>query len=275
MMYAQTNLQLYNQMRQEGYPADDLAVVHAAYDLATKLFTAAFRGSGKPLLAHTVGTASVLCAVRAKATLIAAGALHAAYIFGEFGDGRRGWNARKRAVVRRAVGPEVEQLIADYHQLHWHKSTLPEIAARIHTMDTAERNVLLIRLANELEDHLDLGVLYAGNAERRRQELRSCLYLSVRMSRDLGQPALADELQRVFDEVLSMDVPEALRGCHDYTYLLPPLSHTRTGLVALRQFLDTHPRLSHVLHPASVLSFMSKRQQARLGAALAMISAWV
>ena len=52
LTYAQTSLQLFNQMRQAGYSPDDLATVRRAYDLAMKLFTSEYRGSGKPLLSH-------------------------------------------------------------------------------------------------------------------------------------------------------------------------------------------------------------------------------
>jgi (p)ppGpp synthase/HD superfamily hydrolase len=257
MAYAQTNLQLFNQMRERGYSDDDLAIVRRAYTLATQLFTSEYRGSGKPLLAHLVGTASVLVSLKVRVALVGAAVVHAAYIFGEFGDGRRGSDPAKRSKVRDSVGEEIEALVMHYQQLRWQSSTVAAISARVKDMPPDERDVLLIRLANELEDHLDLGVLYCGNAERRRQDIRSTLYRCVDMSRALGQPLLAAELQRAFDEVLSTDVPEALRSARDWTYAIPPLSHAPTFSVSLRRIVDAHPRLGLMLHPGRLVSRMS------------------
>src|SRR5687767_15961282 len=101
--YAQTNLQLYTQLRRAGYTAEQLVPVRAGYDLAMQLFSASFRGSGKPLLAHLVGTASILAAIGQSRDIVLAGLLHAAYALGDFGDGRFGVSEAKRERVRKAV----------------------------------------------------------------------------------------------------------------------------------------------------------------------------
>ncbi len=252
--YAQTSLQLFNQMRHAGYSQDDLATVRRAYDLAMQLFTSEYRGSGKPLLAHLVGTASVLVSLRARAPLVATAVLHAAYLFGEFGDGRRRTTPAKRAVVRQAVGPEIEELIIRYDKLQWSPVTVPEMLARVESMAPDERDVVLIRLANELEDHLDLGVLYCGNADTRRAAIRSWLGLSVDVARRLGHPALAAELNRAFDEVLSDDLPEVLRQPHMYTHKVPPSSHMLKPRIAVRRFLGRYPRIGRLLRPLARIS---------------------
>ena len=58
--FAQTNLQLLSQMQDAGYAAAEVDRVRAAYAAVLPLFAAHFRGSGKPFLAHLVGTASIL-----------------------------------------------------------------------------------------------------------------------------------------------------------------------------------------------------------------------
>ena len=261
MIYAQTNLQLFNQMRAHGYGERDLATIKKSYTLATQLFTTEFRGSGKPLLAHVVGTASVLCSLEVPAAVLGAAVLHAAYIFGEFGDGRRGGDRAKRHAVREAVGSDIEELVMRYHQLRWDSTTVATIAEGLHRMDPRDKDVLLIRLANELEDHLDLGVLYCGNAEHRREEIRSSLHFCIDLSRALGHPALAFEFERAFDEVLSSDVPQVLRSSRDWTYALPPLSHMPTLSVTLRRILDAHPRLGLMLHPSRLVTAVSNRRK--------------
>jgi (p)ppGpp synthase/HD superfamily hydrolase len=251
--YAQTNLQLYSQLRAAGASNEDLQRVRAGYDLAMRLFTASFRGSGKPLLAHLVGTASILAAAGQSVDIVTAGLLHAAYALGDFGDGRLGMTDAKRARVRQAVGASVEDLVARYTAFDWNRNTIPRIRERVETLSPIERQVLVIRLANELEDHLDYGVLYCGNGEKRREYIRSPLNQSVDMARALGHTQLAAELDRAFRETVSTELPLALRNPHDYTFVQPPASHSPRPKVAVRRYLDHRPRLARLVHPLAAL----------------------
>lgn len=252
--YAQTNLQLYSQLRASGYSEPQLARVRAGYDLAMRLFTASFRGSGKPLLAHLVGTASILAAIHQRDVVAIAGLLHAAYALGDFGDGRLGMTDAKRARVRDAVGEEIEDLVARYTAFDWNRNTIPQIRERVHTLTPIERDVLVIRLANELEDHLDYGVLYCGNGEKRRDYIRSPLNQSVEMARALGLDVLAAELDRAFRETLAAELPPALRNPKDYTFVQRPASLAPRLKVAARQYLDGRPRLARLVHPLAALA---------------------
>ena len=104
---AQTNLQLYNQLVARGWSDPELASARRAYELATDLFAGQLRPSGKTFVAHLVGVASALVTSGARAELVVAGLVHAAYTHGDFGDGR--WDAAesKRTIVRarRSVPP--------------------------------------------------------------------------------------------------------------------------------------------------------------------------
>jgi len=251
--YAQTNLQLYTGLRDAGCTEEDLRLVRSGYDLAMRLFTASFRGSGKPLLAHLVGTASILAAVGRPARIVTAGLLHAAYALGDFGDGRLGMTEAKRKRVREAVGGEVEELVARYTLFDWNRNTIPRIRERVDTLTPIEREVLVIRLANELEDHLDYGVLYCGNGEARREYIRSPLNQSVDMARSLGFTDLAQELERAFQETLAVDLPVVLRNPHDYTFVQPLASYSPRLSVAARRYLDSRPRLAKAVHPIAAL----------------------
>ncbi|HXE81178.1 MAG TPA: HD domain-containing protein [Vicinamibacterales bacterium] len=247
LAFPQTNLQLFGLMRRSGYSEADLRLVRRAYDLAVRVFTAKYRGSGKPLLAHLVGTAGILAWLRAPASLVAAGVLHAAYLFGDFGDAQRGATSEKRARLRREIGREVEEIIGRYDALRWDARSIEEIRSAIGRLAPGDRDVLLLRLANELEDHLDLGVLYCGNAEERRGAIRSWLRGCVDLAQRLDQPALARAFERVFEEILSDEVPAVLRHPHDHTHDVRPLSCTFRPRVALRLFADRHPRFGRVL----------------------------
>ncbi len=251
--YAQTNLQLYAQLRAAGAAEADLALVRNGYDLAMHLCPASFRGSGKPLLAHLVGTASILASVGQPARVVTAGLLHAVYVFGDFGDASRGAGEPRRTRVRAAVGNEVEDLVFRYTHFDWNSGTIPGILERVPSLTATDREVLVIRLANELEDHLDCGVLYCGNGEQRRAYIRSPLNQSVDMARMLRQPMLADALDEAFQETLRAELPAALRNPHDFTFVQPPLSHRPRLKVAVRRYLEARPTLARAVHPLASL----------------------
>lgn len=231
--YAQTNIQLYNHLGELGYARADLAQVHRGYGLAMKLFTGIFRGSGRPFLAHLVGTASVLASLRAPIAVVTAGLLHSAYSHGEFGNYWRGPSDEKRVQVADAIGEEVEDLVFRYTRLRWTAETIGALAYTAASMEAPDRRVLLMRLANEVDDHQDLGLLYVAEVEHRREFIRTALHPGVEMAERLGYPALAIELARVLRETLTADVTPALRGPQDDSFLLAPASHTwRPGVVS-------------------------------------------
>src|SRR5262245_55818099 len=108
--YAQTHLQLLNQLRDHGYSSADLVSVERAHAYARELFTGSYRASGKPFICHLIGTASVLASLTMPVTAVAAGLLHAAYPLGDFGTGWLGSSALKRAQVRQRMGGVIEDL---------------------------------------------------------------------------------------------------------------------------------------------------------------------
>jgi len=241
-VYAQTNIQLYNQLGELGYTTEDVRRVHRAYGLAMQLFTGSYRGSGRPFLSHLVGTASVLASVRAPIEVVTAGLLHSAYSYGEFGNYWRGPDQAKRAHMVTAVGEEVEALVLGYTRMPWTVETIGALA------DTAasskDRQVVLMRLANEVDDHQDLGMLYVSAVERRREFIRTALHRCPEMAERLGYPALALELAHVLDETLSAEVPPSLQGPQNDAFLLAPASHTWRPAVVCRWVLA---RLSHAV----------------------------
>src|SRR5215207_4102039 len=157
---AQTNLQLYNQLIDLRWSADDLRRTRDAYDLAAQLFSGRYRCSGKPFVAHLVGTASVVAAIDGRPGMVSAGLLHAAYDTGDFGNRVRG--AGRRSVLARVVGAQVEHLVDLYAQTPWTAervaSAIDEVARVTPAAD--RRDVFLLRIANEVDEHADLGTRY-------------------------------------------------------------------------------------------------------------------
>ena len=226
--YAQTNLQLFNQLSHSGYSKAELNLIYNAYQLVMELFTGGFRSSGKTFIAHLVGTASILASLGAPGKIVAAGLLHAAYTNGDFGEGKKGINNAKRDKIRLALGEEVEEYIARYTALQWNEKNILAICDRIDTLNSIERDVLLIRLTNELEEYLDLGILYCGELKYQRYVNHSC-NLMVEMAEKLGFPTLAKQLATTFQETTVAEIPSELRNRsgQNISFVIAPNSYQK------------------------------------------------
>jgi (p)ppGpp synthase/HD superfamily hydrolase len=238
MPYAQTNIQLFNQLADDGWTDLDRRQVHAAYELAMTLFAGHFRPNHKPFLAHLVGTASILAANGASPTIVTAGLLHSAYSHGEFGDGSRGINDRKRRQVRCAVGSASEAVIASYTPLKWNLATLSALHANASMMSISEQEVVFVKLADTLEDHLDLGQQYSPNKSMYggpdlQSTWRDAL---VKLAADLALYALAADLEHVLDPHYQTPVSEFLHGRQPGSFVMAPVSHRVRATVKLGRF---------------------------------------
>jgi len=235
--YAQTNLELYTQMCAEGYDGDAQQSVLHAYTLAMHLFAGLYRPSGKVFVAHLVGTASALVEARARLPVVVAGLLHAAYTHGEFGDGWRGMTTVKRTRVATVVGGDAESLIARYTAFRWQCEALSSLRTALSGLDDTDRHVILMRLANELDDHLDLGILRCSDAERRLNLLEG-LAVCVDLARDLGQYRLADALAEAFAACRAAKIPAATsHSSGGGSFLLAPASHRPTLRIRLAHWM--------------------------------------
>ena len=237
--YAQTNIQLFNQLRRAGYSNADLEYLYRAYEVAIRLFTGRFRASGKTFIAHLVGTASILAALRAPIALIAAGLLHAAYTHGDFGKGRQGISSAKRRKLKQSLGEEAEQYIARYTAQPWNEQAISVTHDKLDTLNAIERDIILMHLANTLEDYLDLGMFYYDEPERQGhgRYTDTSAVLQVRIAEQLGFSSLAAELTRVFKEHTTADVPDALRRANHFSFTLPPGSYQRRPAAFFRAVL--------------------------------------
>jgi uncharacterized protein DUF6817 len=260
--YAQTNIQLFNQLRRDGYSDAELGRVRDTYKLAMQLFTGRFRPSGKTFIDHLVGTASILGSLRLPVEVVAAGLIHAAYAHGDFGGGVRCHLRFKRKQVRDAVGHKVEDYVAGFAVLRWNTWAIPLIRDGLESLDPRDRYVLLMRIANEMEDCLDLGVLYCCNAERRLRWIGNTGHIMVEMTEMLGFPALAVELARVFKETAATEFPSELwtGGGHDLSFMIAPKSYrTRLSVVFRHQLVTPLQRLRSAIRVRTRLRSLRQR----------------
>jgi hypothetical protein len=229
---AQTNLALYQQLHRLGYSGEGLARIRAAYEIATRLFAGHFRPCGRTFIAHLVGTASILATLRAKEPVVGAALLHAAYEQGDFGIVR--WRHR-RIYVRRAVGIAIEDVVWRYNQLKWYGDRVTTLFDRFDTLSEFDRTIVLMRLANELEDHMNFAHQLSGKLAYDHRQNRETF---IAMAERLKQPSLTAALRQVFAE------PESLAWlaplCTNYSGSYQLAWPRRSSLRKLLRFIPTH-----------------------------------
>lgn len=225
-MYAQTSIQLFNQLQRDGYRDAQLRLIADAYFLAAHLFAERFEASGKCFLAHVIGTASILSAIAAPAELVAAGLVHNVYRNGDFGDYRKKITKSKRRRIRKILGEKAEQYAYRFATRRWNSEGLREMHKQLSEMQELDREVVLLYLADQLEKQLDLEILYRKDYEQRRQYYREFGPLLVDTARLLGHSILSHQLQEAFQATLGSTVPAELRSrsSNQYSYLCIPES---------------------------------------------------
>ena len=185
MNLAQTNLQLYHQLHAAGYAAQDLRFIQRCYRLAAELFTARYRGNGRPFVCHLVGSASTGAQIGMKAVEVGACLLHAAYEQGVFPSGRTGPRPNHRDYVRERVGAQVESLVHAYQVQPWHEAAIDGFLQQL-PVDAGARTAVEMRLADQLDDLVDLGGATAAgkfDADARRR-VGKCAILAERLGHD-------------------------------------------------------------------------------------------
>jgi hypothetical protein len=206
---AQTNLQLYNQLIALSWPDAELGRVRAAYEMAEQVFSDSRRCSGKPFLAHLCGTASVVADVDGRPDPVVAALLHSVYTFG-----RRAISptAHRRSTVRSVVGDDAEALVFAYTTMPWGPHSLAEASEHLAELDAMRRDVLLLRLANEADEHAYLGCRYCDKGGLFRGDDPTVLSSMAELADRLERPRLAAALRRYADEERDAAIPPVLRS---------------------------------------------------------------
>ncbi|MGN6338259.1 DUF6817 domain-containing protein [Mycobacterium sp.] len=207
---ARTYPQLMNQAIACGMDADSLCRLKAAHDLALQMTFGMHRSQGVPFLCHLTGTASIMLSEDAPLDAIVAALLHAAYILHAFDGSDRRVRPAQRSLLAREVGDGAERLVWEYHNLPWGTaSALDAHHAQLPTASPATRQLLLLRLANELDDHLDLAGAYA-NPARARERVAELGGRVVELARRLEHPILAADLEEAYAAHAAASLPDVV-----------------------------------------------------------------
>ncbi len=156
---AQTNLEFYAQVIDHPYSQAQRRRIAGAYQFALKQVFPLARGSGKPFIAHLVGTASLVLESGCPEDWVIAALLHAIYQRRvPFAGGLS--PEQRRSVVSGQFGQDVDDLVHRYTDFE------AEDLGRV-TLDYPEANadVVTLRLADELEDLCGNALALHGNPD--------------------------------------------------------------------------------------------------------------
>ncbi len=266
---AQTNLQLYNQLRAQGRSLEEMVIVHHAYEFLTTIYPGYYQADGKPFVAHTVGVASILGHLGLPTEFVAAGLLHNIYSNGDFGDGLRNvvTEARHR-IVRKEVGERIEVLIDRFRKSRIGRKTIKDISSRLDQLDQTDRNLVLMDLADYLEKYVDLGVCYWGNSRSLVDVVAKHGEQLITIAMRLGYPQLATMLAEAFEQASEAEIPDSLRTSNGRKRLelVVPRSCRRRLHLVLRQWLNDICRPLHQ-------RFQIRRRLCRLRSAASRVRA--
>ena len=212
--WSQTFGGLYEEARQSGWSGelDDLV---QAYTLVEPMFTGWCRASGRPLLCHLIGTASLMLQHGGTRDEVLAAMTHAVIESGAYGR----WGARPREDVRPliedALPPGCLRYVEAYSDFQWRAFVEAAEQDLQGALKTVDKTVLKLRIVNEMDDCLDWPFL----TERRRAEgLREC-DVSIKAARASGWAGLADHVVAVRDTIAA--VPRAQGIAREDYFVLP------------------------------------------------------
>lgn len=204
--YAQTNLQLLNDMSSRDYKDVEISQAIRAYKLAAQMFVGKYRSSGKSLLAHVVGTAGILVNANASINSVCVALLHAAF--------QKDADKRVKEQIENQVSCEVADLIREYQNLPWQSEDIKSYAKGFSDLTTENRISITVRLANEVEDHYDLGIYYM-NESRRDKLIKRYSESSQNMmtlAKKLGLPVLSQSVSNIETDSIKRSLPEKMKS---------------------------------------------------------------
>ncbi|GEM_PF-6074773 len=166
-----------------------------------------------------------------------AGLLHAAYTVGYFQDQRHGSaTPTHRKELQASIGEVVEVLVFNYNESTWYKKEhLENYFETVKENNSNIKNLILMRLANELEDYLDYGMVYRGTFPFR-ERINAYGNLAIELAKRLGHLQLAEELNQVFQIHLDSNLPKIVFTNQSSCFQLPALKWLKKSYLEKLQY---------------------------------------
>lgn len=219
--FAQSYPQLMNQALKLELTTSELTQLKQAFEFTQQMADGIYRAQGTPLLNHLIRTASIVLAQTTNINVVITALLHASYVIEKFDNSLRTQCITKRKQdITIAFGSEIAKLLFQYQSMHWYQQAdIEHYITDINNLSESTRHLLLIRLANELEDHLDYAMLYTPNE---RINKRSNLYgeSCVILAKLLGFKIIANPLEHILTQQKKMVLDENIVFKHSQGYEL-------------------------------------------------------
>lgn len=180
---AQTNLQLYCQLRQAGKSYAEICQIQKDYETACLLFGTICRSTGRPFLCHAVGTASASLIEGADFLDVRAALLHAAYKHGIFPDGEKKKSPKHSAWLSERTGSELAALLGEFSRFPF---SLDDVRAYLDANAPPSGlalRLIRLKLANDVDDSHAFG---AALGHKSRYQDPTWLTLRRNLSEKLG-----------------------------------------------------------------------------------------
>lgn len=241
--YALTYPQLANQAIGLGFESADLLRLRTGFDLAQGMTDGLYRKQGVPFLCHFIRTASIVMTEVRSMDAILAALLHASYFLHYFKDStRRGPRPSDRRFLRAQVGNAAEQLIDAYGELRWNEpGVMVDHATQIDQHPPKLRTLLLLKLANELEDHLDAAMSHSAIPRAQHRYVKFGAEY-IELANAMGLDEMATDLREAFDFTRKTEIPKSLAQRHTSSYELKTRLFTANPIErvgsALRRYRD-------------------------------------
>lgn len=146
---AQTNLLLYSQLAESGWPQRDIQFVHRIYKEVVRLTYGAYRPNWKAFEAHIIGVASLVARDSDSPLRTGAALSHTALQFGRFPPWIR-FTKRKAEYLEARIGSDIFAMMTNYLNADWNLLVNPE------RRPSADETALIhLKLADWLDDLID------------------------------------------------------------------------------------------------------------------------
>jgi (p)ppGpp synthase/HD superfamily hydrolase len=224
--FALTYPQLVTQARSLGVDDADLVRIRRTYDFAERMADGCYRPQGQPFITHLVRVASITLD-EAPLVVALAAMSHAAYDMHHFSMSRRlVATPERRREVAAALGPDVEEYIWCYHQTDDTDEAFARHLERLEDMSDVGRDAVLMRLADALEDMLDLTPLFCTAPQ-------PSVDVIATIARRLEREQLAQELEEAWAAYeAAPPLPEGVGAQRRWTYELPRQHMWERGPIA-------------------------------------------
>ena len=221
--FALTYPQLMSQAQEKKWSDEQIIQLRKAYELGQRLFDGLYRGQQVPFICHLVRTASILLEENQPIEIVSAALVHAAYAAGYFKDMHHGGiTPEHRSEIEHDLGEATELLVCDYDRFPWYRKKYIQMHLdKLESYSDREKQLVLMRIANELEDYIDYGMAYRGDFSQVKSEGYGSQV--IELAHQLGRHELAEDLKQVFESHFSVRLPQIVLTNQRASFQLPAL----------------------------------------------------